>query len=39
MPMPPHNRRASRAAVAVLGAAGLIVLAAAPAAFGDETAP
>ncbi|WP_406192135.1 LPXTG cell wall anchor domain-containing protein [Streptomyces sp. NBC_01017] len=39
MPMPPHNRRASRAAVAVLGAAGLVTLAAAPAAFGDETAP
>ncbi|MFD4144638.1 hypothetical protein [Streptomyces sp. NPDC058572] len=39
MPMPPHNRRASRAAVAALGAAGLIALAAAPAAFGDETAP
>jgi hypothetical protein len=39
MPMPPHNRRASRAAVAALGAAGLIALAAAPAAFADETAP
>ncbi|MEU6145876.1 hypothetical protein ABZ848_36730 [Streptomyces sp. NPDC047081] len=39
MPMPPHNRRASRAAVAVLGAAGLIALAAAPAAFADEPAP
>ncbi|MEU1257631.1 hypothetical protein ABZ445_30485 [Streptomyces chartreusis] len=39
MPMPPHNRRASRAAVAALGAAGLITLAAAPAAFADETAP
>ncbi|MEU8986708.1 hypothetical protein AB0C98_09530 [Streptomyces sp. NPDC048558] len=39
MPMPPHNRRASRAAVAVLGAAGLIALVAAPAAFGDEAAP
>lgn len=36
MPMPPHNRRVSRAAVGVLGAAGLIALAAAPAAFGDE---
>ncbi|MFF3415647.1 hypothetical protein ACFYW9_13245 [Streptomyces sp. NPDC002698] len=35
MPIPPHNRRAPRAAVAALGAAGLIVLAAAPAAFGD----
>ncbi|MFF1324536.1 hypothetical protein [Streptomyces chartreusis] len=45
MPMPPHNRRASRAAVAALGAAGLIALAAAPAASAastastDETAP
>ncbi|WP_053753602.1 hypothetical protein [Streptomyces sp. MMG1533] len=39
MPMPPRNRRASRAAVASLGAAGLIALAAAPAAFADETAP
>ncbi|MGW2090040.1 LPXTG cell wall anchor domain-containing protein [Streptomyces sp. NPDC001880] len=39
MPIPSHNRRASRAAVAALGAAGLIALAAAPAAFGDETAP
>ncbi|MGW5466399.1 hypothetical protein [Streptomyces chartreusis] len=39
MPMPPHNRRASRAAAAVLGAAGLIVLGAAPAAFADEAAP
>jgi hypothetical protein len=39
MPMPPHNRRASRAAVAALGAGGLIALAAAPAAFADETAP
>ncbi|MFE2531047.1 hypothetical protein [Streptomyces sp. NPDC059371] len=38
MPIPPRSRRASRAAVAVLGAAGLIVLGAAPAAFGDETA-
>ncbi|MFE7614099.1 hypothetical protein [Streptomyces sp. NPDC057496] len=39
MPMPPHNRRASRVAAAALGAAGLIALAAAPAAFGDEAAP
>lgn len=39
MPMPPHNRRASRTAVTALGAAGLIALAAAPAAFADETAP
>ncbi|WP_328315469.1 hypothetical protein [Streptomyces sp. NBC_00388] len=39
MPIPPHNRRASGAAAAALGAAGLIVLAAAPAAFGDGTAP
>ncbi|MEV8434361.1 hypothetical protein [Streptomyces chartreusis] len=39
MPMPPHNRRASRSAVAALGAAGLIVLAAAPAASADDTAP
>ncbi|GAA3551074.1 hypothetical protein GCM10022295_36400 [Streptomyces osmaniensis] len=39
MPMPPHNRRASRTAVAALGAAGLIALGAAPAAFADETAP
>ncbi|RSN00466.1 hypothetical protein DMH25_27335 [Streptomyces sp. WAC 01325] len=39
MPMPPHNRRASRTAVVALGAAGLIALAAAPAAFADETAP
>ncbi|WP_392668529.1 LAETG motif-containing sortase-dependent surface protein [Streptomyces sp. LN785] len=39
MPMPPHNRRVSRAAVAAVGAAGLIALGAAPAAFGDETAP
>ncbi|WP_405782286.1 hypothetical protein [Streptomyces sp. NBC_00859] len=37
MPIPPHNRRA--AAAAALGAAGLFVLAAAPAAFGDGTAP
>jgi len=36
MPIPPHQRRASRAAFAALGAAGLIALAAAPAAFGDE---
>lgn len=39
MPFPPHNRRASRAVAATLSAAGLIALAAAPAAFGDETAP
>ncbi|MFE2297404.1 hypothetical protein ACFXAW_04325 [Streptomyces sp. NPDC059445] len=39
MPIPPHNRRASGAVVAALGAAGLIVLAVAPAAFGDGTAP
>lgn len=39
MPMPPHHRRASRATVAALGAAGLIGLAAAPAAFADQTAP
>ncbi|MFE6941041.1 hypothetical protein [Streptomyces chartreusis] len=39
MPMPPHNRRSSRTAVAALGAAGLIALATAPAAFADETAP
>ncbi|WP_159053964.1 hypothetical protein [Streptomyces sp. AS58] len=38
MPMPPHDRRASRAAVAALGAAGLIALAAAPTAFADEPA-
>ncbi|MEV7319123.1 hypothetical protein [Streptomyces sp. NPDC093970] len=37
MPMRPHSRRVSRAA-AILGAAGLIALAAAPAAFADETA-
>ncbi len=36
MPTPPRNRRASRAAVA---AAGLIAMASAPAAFGDEAAP
>ena len=35
MPRPPHSRRASSAAVV----AGLIVLAAAPAAFGDEDVP
>lgn len=39
MSIPRHNRRACRAVAATLGAAGLIVLAAAPAAFGDETAP
>ncbi|MFF8612134.1 hypothetical protein [Streptomyces sp. NPDC015350] len=39
MPIPPHHRRASRAAAAALGVAGLIALATAPAAFGDETAP
>lgn len=39
MPIFPHHRRAAHAAVAALGAAGLIALAAAPAAFGDETAP
>ncbi|MGW3498867.1 hypothetical protein [Streptomyces sp. NPDC001020] len=39
MLMPPHYRHTSRAAVAALGAAGLIALAAAPAAFADETAP
>lgn len=37
MPIPPRNRRAFRAAAASLGAAGLIALAGAPAAFGDET--
>jgi hypothetical protein len=37
MPTRPHNRHAS-AAAAALGAAGLIVVAAAPAAFGDEPA-
>ncbi|MES5823297.1 hypothetical protein [Streptomyces sp. RG80] len=36
---PPHNRRIGRAAAAVLGAAGLIALAAAPAAFGEEPGP
>ncbi|MDN3028109.1 hypothetical protein [Streptomyces sp. S.PB5] len=36
---PPHDRRTARAAVAVLGAAGLIALAAAPAAVADEPAP
>ncbi|MGW1215408.1 hypothetical protein ACWD5F_37845 [Streptomyces sp. NPDC002499] len=39
MPMPPYNRRASRAVVAALGAVGLVALAAAPAAFADEPAP
>ncbi|MEU4506550.1 hypothetical protein [Streptomyces sp. NPDC024089] len=39
MPIPPHNRRASRAVAATVSAAGLIALAVAPAAFGDETAP
>ncbi|MFE1286838.1 hypothetical protein [Streptomyces sp. NPDC058751] len=39
MPIPPRNRRAPGAAVAALGAAGLIVLAAAPAAFGDGAVP
>ncbi|MGW2338701.1 hypothetical protein ACWCXS_32645 [Streptomyces sp. NPDC001685] len=39
MPIPPHNRRASGAVVAALGAAGLIVLSAAPAALGDEAVP
>lgn len=39
MRIPPHNRRASRTAVAALGAAGLIALGAAPAAFADEAAP
>ncbi|MGY6019899.1 hypothetical protein [Streptomyces spinosirectus] len=39
MPMPPHDRRAFRAAVATFGAAGLIALAAAPAAFADDPAP
>lgn len=39
MPMPPHDRRVLRAAVAALGAAGLIGLATAPAAFADENAP
>ncbi|MGV9456735.1 hypothetical protein [Streptomyces sp. NPDC003635] len=39
MPMPPHNRRPARVAVAALGASGLIALAAAPAAFADEPAP
>ncbi|MFJ7967809.1 LPXTG cell wall anchor domain-containing protein [Streptomyces sp. NPDC096324] len=38
MSVPPRSRRASRAAVAVLGAAGLIALAVAPAAFADEAA-
>ncbi|MFF7445673.1 MULTISPECIES: LPXTG cell wall anchor domain-containing protein [unclassified Streptomyces] len=39
MPMPPRHRRASRTAAGVLGAACLIALAAAPAAFGDEPGP
>ncbi|KUL67778.1 MULTISPECIES: hypothetical protein [unclassified Streptomyces] len=39
MPIPPHNRRASGAVVAALGAAGLIVLSVAPAALGDEAVP
>ncbi|MEU5891884.1 hypothetical protein ABZ835_34400 [Streptomyces sp. NPDC047461] len=39
MPIAPPNRRASRAAVAALGAAGLLALGAAPAAYGDEPAP
>ncbi|MEV5205091.1 hypothetical protein [Streptomyces sp. NPDC053720] len=39
MPIPRHNRRACRAFAATLSAAGLIVLAAAPAAFGSEAAP
>ncbi|MFJ2899787.1 hypothetical protein ACIO87_33595 [Streptomyces sp. NPDC087218] len=39
MPIPPHHRRAPRAVAATLGAVGLIALATAPAAFGDETAP
>ncbi|MFD7623979.1 hypothetical protein [Streptomyces sp. NPDC059802] len=39
MPIPAHNRRASRAVAATLSAAGLIALAAAPAAFGDEATP
>ncbi|MCX5335925.1 hypothetical protein [Streptomyces sp. NBC_00140] len=39
MPIAPHNRRACRAAVAAFGAAGLIALGAAPAAYGDEPAP
>ncbi|MGQ4377788.1 hypothetical protein ACN6K9_000130 [Streptomyces sp. SAS_267] len=38
MPIPPHNRRTSRAAVAALGAAGLIALVTAPAAFADAAA-
>ncbi|WP_051900378.1 hypothetical protein [Streptomyces aureus] len=36
MPIPPRDGRAVRAAAASLGAAGLIALAGAPAAFGDE---
>ena len=39
MPMPPNDRRAFRAAAATLGAAGLIALAAAPAAYADDPAP
>ncbi|WP_369166449.1 hypothetical protein AB5J49_00490 [Streptomyces sp. R28] len=39
MPIRPNNHRASRGAVAALGAVGLIALAAAPAAYGGETAP
>jgi LPXTG-motif cell wall-anchored protein len=39
MPIPPHSRRTSRTAVAALGAAGLIALGAAPAAFADEAGP
>ncbi|MFG3532674.1 hypothetical protein ACGF8B_39075 [Streptomyces sp. NPDC047917] len=39
MPIPRHNRRACRVVAATFSAAGLIVLAAAPAAFGGETAP
>lgn len=39
MPTPPYRRRASRSAVATLGAAGLVALGAAPAAVGDEAPP
>ncbi|MFE6497333.1 hypothetical protein [Streptomyces sp. NPDC057748] len=39
MPISPHNRRAFRAVAATFSTVGLIALAAAPAAFGDETAP
>ncbi|MGW0147288.1 hypothetical protein ACWDVU_16955 [Streptomyces sp. NPDC003333] len=39
MPTLPYHRRASRAVAGALGAAGLIVLAAAPAAFGEEAEP